>query len=170
MANPQKQTVVARNTEMDPDTVVTLEIMDRRNAGKTPSSRWGKVKFDDDGVATIKVPLKDIIHVHSFGWLSVEDQEKYLALEEAQPATAAETKANSDLTAVRGANARLAQKNAELEEKLEQMATEFRAQYTAYQDGMAKEAEALRRKCKELEHSLSVVSAERDALKAKKKN
>lgn len=157
--------------QLDPNTMITLTVRDPRNAGKSPASRWGRVVFNADGEADLKVPLKDVVHVHSFGWLSVEDQEKYLGLEEAQPPTAAEAVKDAEIAAVRGASARLAAKNAELEEKLDTMEARHAKERKEYQDGMGREIEGLRKQLKDQEHaSATEISALKSAIKSAQKS
>lgn len=145
--------------DLDPDSIVTLNIMDRHNAGRKPSTRWGRVQFNEIGEATIKVPVRDVHLVHNLKWLSEDDQKRYLHLEEAQPATPAENASNAELEAVRGANTRLAQRNAELEEKLDSQAKEFKTQFKAYQEGTQKEIEVHKAKRKEAEDALQALEA-----------
>ena len=64
----------------DPNQVVTLDVYDLANAGREPSTRWGRVKFDAEGHGTVKLPMRDIPALHSLGWMSDEDKDEYLGI------------------------------------------------------------------------------------------
>lgn len=66
--------------ELGPEDKVVLQLSDLRNAGKTVKSRFGKIAFDEKGLADLTVQVKDVSMIQSLGWLSKEDQEKYLGI------------------------------------------------------------------------------------------
>lgn len=149
MSKAAKNEVVVENESienMDPNTPIELVICDRRNANKEPGTRWGRIKFDADGLATIKVPLKDVQTVHSLGWLSVEDQEKYLGLSQTAEIVASTSEVaelQAQLSATTNANSRLASRNAELEAKLDEVLFKAQSEFKAYQEKINSEMEQL---------------------------
>lgn len=101
----------------NPNALVDIEVHNIANAGKSPSSRWGVVKFDAEGYATIRLPLKDVHQLHHMGWLNEDDQQRYLGLEAAQPPSVNTQAIDAEMESLKGANIRLAMRNAELEAK-----------------------------------------------------
>lgn len=131
-----QDTETKNETPLDPNMPVELTIQDRLNAGKEPSTRWGRIKFDAEGFATVKVPLKDVTIINSLGWLSKEDQEEYIGIsQEAQivATTSDVSEIQARLDATSNANTRLASRNAELEAKLDEMQTKMRKEFETYQ-------------------------------------
>lgn len=157
-------------TKMDPDSKVKVKIHDSGNAGKSPITRFGRVMFDEHGDGEITVALKDVGILHSWGWLSVEDQETYLGLEAAQPQAIDVNVHNAELDAVKAANTKLAQRNADLEARLEGAQTQFETQFQAYQKATAERVAELEATAKADVYKLTTerdaAIKERDALKA----
>lgn len=123
------------HTNLDPDTMLTLDITDLRAANTTPNSRWGKVAFDEHGRATVKVPFKDIVRIHELKWLSPDDQEKYLAIappDDSMPMQLEAQRAISELEAHKATASKLALKNAELEAGMEMQTKRFDQAYGEY--------------------------------------
>lgn len=143
----------------DPNTLVELQIQDRRSSGQAVGTRWGKVQFDENGAATIKVPLRDVLKIHELKWLSVDDQAKYLGLEELQPPTPLEVKAGAELEAARAAGTKLAMRNAELEAQIELKAAEYAAKLKTSQDDANAELDKLRAENASLAQALAAANA-----------
>jgi len=152
---------------MDPNTIIVLDIVDRANAGRNPSTRWGRTQFDDAGRATIKVPLKDVTTVHSLRWLSVDDQEKYLGIsqEAAIVATTSEVaELQNQLDATKNACTRLAQTNATLEVRMDEMLSKYQKEYSAYQDMIKAQLEDMQRQIHDRDIKIDVLTNENNLL------
>ncbi len=159
----------ATEAPMDPNTIVSVTIKDRLNAGKEPGSRWGRIKFDSDGVAEVKVPLKDVVKLHELRWLSVEDQEKYLGISQEAAAVITATTSEvaelqSQLDATKNANTRLASKNAELEAKLDEILAKYQKEYAAYQKDVDEKMQAFRADLDKAMSDLDAAKAANEAL------
>lgn len=157
-------------TKMDPNTIVEIVVHDAHNAGKTPGTRFGRIPFDAEGNAKLKIALKDLVILNSWGWLSQEDQEKYLGLEAAQPQVIDEAQHNAELDAVRAANTKLAQRNADLEARLEDAEARFRKEFTAFQAATTAQIEELKKTAEtqifKLSTEFEAAVKERDMFKA----
>lgn len=121
--------------QLDPNAIVELTVVSRENAGKAPSTRWGKVSFDENGEGKVKLPLKDVHLLNQLRWVTAEDQEKYLGISQQAAAQATNEQASdlqARLDATTAANVRMAQKNAELEAQIDAMKANFRKELDAY--------------------------------------
>lgn len=114
--------------QMDDEQSLEVAIHDMKLAGTEPGSRWGRIKFDENGDAKVKCKKKDIHKLHELKWLGQEDQDRF-GMESLLPPTAPmemeQQKIVGELSALTSANVKLAQRaamvEAECEQRLEKM-------------------------------------------------
>jgi len=141
--------------EMNPDSMVEVSVHCAQNAGKEPNSRWGRLKFDDEGNALVKLPVKDVGKLNDMGWLSEEDKEKYLGMEPASAPMEAEAAAlMSENDSLRAANTKLASKVAELEAAGETMSKKFDDAWSKEQERFSSLMKAKDEECDGLKRAL----------------
>jgi len=153
---------------MDPNTMIKLNVVSKDNAGRAPSTRWGKVSFDENGEGTVEMPLKDIALFSQLKWLRPEDMEKYLGISQ-QAAAVVTTEQASDLQqqldATKSANVRLATKNAELEAKLDEILARYQKEFKGYEEKVMADMQSIREDLDKANDRMNAVAAENDALK-----
>ncbi len=159
----------AADVPLDPNTIVELNLLCPANAGFAPATHWGKVAFDAEGKGTVKLPLKDIALFSQLKWMLPEDLEKYLGISQQVAAvvtTADNNELQSKLDATTAANVRLAQKNAELEAKLDEIMSRYQKEMKAYDDKVMSDMKTLNDSIDKLHADNAALSSENESLKA----
>lgn len=55
---------------LDLDKKVEFPVFDKRNAGRNPGTRWGRVQFDAEGHGKVKALIGDAPKLMELGWLT----------------------------------------------------------------------------------------------------